>query len=365
MLKRRYEPTTSGVLTLLITVIVGVGAVLSENNLVFGVLGIALGGIIASGALSGLMMMRCTVTRAAPDFAVAGEPVRVRYTVSNRSNLVDAYAIQIDETVRTTRGERARIRAAVAHVPKRTTVSISTTITLDTRGEVRFSSTRLSSTFPFGLARKSVEINAPATMSIHPHRLALRRDAALALSERGRHSEHEGAVNGPDGEFFGLRDYVDGDSPRSIAWKPSARTGRIVVRELARAEAGRFRVVLRLSNAPDEREADRAATLAAAFVRVAGARGRVVALELPDRALRFPPVASSAGRHRAMLDALATVTPVAEPVRPLPPNHDTHADEIVVHAGAVDPSAGSSRSRHVSSHDLESLVLGALPESLS
>ncbi|MEM8834447.1 MAG: DUF58 domain-containing protein [Planctomycetota bacterium] len=365
MFKRRYEPTTSGVLTLLITVVVGVGAVLSENNLVFGVLGIALGGIIASGALSGLMMMRCTVARAAPDFGVAGQPVRVRYTVRNRSTLVDAYAIKIDETVRTARGERARIRAAIAHVPRRSEVSVSTTLTLERRGEARFTGVRISSTFPFGLARKSIEVPAHASMSVHPHAITLQRDAALAVSERGRDSEHEGAVNGPEGEFFGLRDYVDGDSPRSIAWKPSARTGRMVVRELARAEAGRLRVVLRLANAPDEREADRAATLAAAFVRAAGARGRVVGLELPDSGRRLPPVASSAGRHRAMLDALAIAERTDGPVRTMPPDHDTHADEVVVHAGAIDPSSGSARARHVSSHDLERLVAGQLPGGLA
>jgi uncharacterized protein (DUF58 family) len=50
-----------------------------------------------------------------------------------------------------------------------------------------------------------------------------------------------------EGEFFGLRSYRPGDSPRLIHWRSSARYGELMVKQFQRTETREFVIVLDLS----------------------------------------------------------------------------------------------------------------------
>ena len=59
---------------------------------------------------------------------------------------------------------------------------------------------------------------------------------------------------GRRGEFFGLREYRDGDDRRSIHWRSSARTGRLLVREYE--EEAQQRATVLVDNALPEDAGD-------------------------------------------------------------------------------------------------------------
>ncbi len=78
---------------------------------------------------------------------------------------------------------------------------------------------------------------------------------ALGHGVLGRHLMAQAQRLGP-GEFHALRDYIDGDEPRSIHWKASARSEELKVREHTAEGVRRCIVVLDRSEAAYDLDAD-------------------------------------------------------------------------------------------------------------
>ena len=104
---------------------------------------------------------------------------------------------------------------------------------------------------PFGLTRKRVEIAPAETVVVHP--------SFEGVADRVTSREWEDPpVRPPQSrpwpsgfEFYGLREYVNGDDPRRINWLATARTGgtadgtgRYLVRESEQGITDRVRLVL-------------------------------------------------------------------------------------------------------------------------
>ncbi|XOV76788.1 MAG: hypothetical protein ACFHWZ_08095 [Phycisphaerales bacterium] len=60
---RRYHMHSGGVFYIVVTVLLGIGSINSQNNLLFIVFGVALGAMLVSGVVSGAMMMGLEVDR--------------------------------------------------------------------------------------------------------------------------------------------------------------------------------------------------------------------------------------------------------------------------------------------------------------
>jgi uncharacterized protein (DUF58 family) len=113
------------------------------------------------------------------------------------------------------------------------------------------------------------------------------------------------------GEFHGLREYVDGDEPRSIHWKASARSEQLLVKEHTTEGLRRCTVVLdsQSSTYREEDGFERAVTVAASLVHSADRAGlstRFVTAGSID--LRGPEVAANT------LRLLAGIEPSIDPL---------------------------------------------------
>jgi uncharacterized protein (DUF58 family) len=97
------------------------------------------------------------------------------------------------------------------------------------RGYHRLTGYRLSTRFPFGLIRKSRDIDAPMQLLVYPALVAVPE----GLIPKG--GAHDGQRQNPrpsrSGDFAGLREWRSGDDPRDIHWRTSARRGRLFARE--------------------------------------------------------------------------------------------------------------------------------------
>ena len=90
---------------------------------------------------------------------------------------------------------------------------------------------------PFGLFYEERHTEASDTLWVLPRREDLRKaqlESRLPMPLMGDHQ-----VNRPgDGfDFFALREYVPGDTLRSVNWKASARTGKMMVNQMMRTTA--------------------------------------------------------------------------------------------------------------------------------
>ncbi|MCZ8114503.1 DUF58 domain-containing protein [Silanimonas sp.] len=286
--KRIYVlPTRQGLLVGVLVLGMLLGALNYNNNpglmLAFLLAAIVHNGVVlAHLRLSGL---RLTALHAEPVHAGESLALRLRLESGKRSR----EGVQ----VRAAAGEAVDLPASL-HVTGED-AEIELTIPTTRRGLMDLGRLRLSTTRPLGLARAWSWWRPQQRVLVYP---ALERNGPPlpgAASDGARQPRAQ--RSGEDTHH--LRDYRNGDSPRQIAWKASARLDRLMVREY---EAGVARDVMldwqSLRQLPHEQRIARLAR----WVVEAEREGRRFRLQIPGTTLG--PARGPEHRH-ACLRALA------------------------------------------------------------
>ncbi|HEX5092590.1 MAG TPA: DUF58 domain-containing protein [Burkholderiales bacterium] len=100
------------------------------------------------------------------------------------------------------------------------------------RGEVEFGATALRLDSPLGLWQVARRAGEPLAARVFPNFRALARYTLLATDHRlSQIGVLQIRRRGEGMEFHQLREYRQGDSPRSIDWKATARSARLIARE--------------------------------------------------------------------------------------------------------------------------------------
>ncbi len=351
--------------------LVGVGAVNSQNNLLFLLLGLAIGGLMVSGVVSGSALMRLHARREPVAPGVVGQPVRFGYTLTSRNRFIPGFALIVEESRGGVGGLRDATwpgvlpipRAYAPHLPRRGSASATTTIMPMRRGELQLVGVRVVTRFPFGLVEKSVTFPQQQSVLVYPRLVPLRRRSLEGLFAEHHFSGQSRRVGWRSEDFYGLRDYVPGDSPRLIAWKPTARTGEVVVREHAGGSARRVWIVLSIARrapgvppAATESAEEAAISLAASLADEALRAGLSVGLSAPGLGVLIP-IGANARQRSAILEALARLdVSRAASQSSSPPRFGRVDTVLAVHAGAIDPSAAPPGAMHLSGDDLDSIA---------
>lgn len=343
--RRRYHLRPAGVFYVGVTIILGVGAINSQNNLLFIIFGVSLGALVFSGFISGAMLMGLRLERAPLAVVPEGERTNITYTVRNTNRIVPAFAVMIEEAQasRSTPAHRRWTRAIspprafIAHLPARAQTRARAMPTALRRGTPRLEGVVASSTFPFGIFKKSLAIPQPDTLVVLPRIRPLGAEIFRVIDAHTRRGADSISRRGRGDEFYGLRDYARGDSPRLIAWKASARGDSLVTRLSAEQASAFLRVLLVLDPAAQSNDPDNpnetAITLAASIAHEAIRRSMHVGLAVPQCDIEVAPGATS--RHRAaLLEALASIN-----LDTLKPPHD---DDPRALFGAVGPNLAIS-----------------------
>jgi uncharacterized protein (DUF58 family) len=145
-----------------------------------------------------------------------------------------------------------------------------------------------------GVARSTTEVAGIEEVLVSP-RAHLVDMPLLGQGVLGRHLLALAQRLGP-GDFHSLREYVEGDEPRSIHWRASARSETLKVRQHSVEGLQRCVVLLdqHVPDSPDGEEAfERAVTIAASIVHSADRAGLTTRFVTTDGAdLRGPDVAA-------------------------------------------------------------------------
>lgn len=356
-LTRRYRPRTSSILFVGVTAFLGVGAIQSEPNLLPLVFGVAISVVLVSGLVGGTMLMGLRPKRLRVAPAQVGVTWRVRYELRSRARLLPSFALQVTEKASKRRAHWERHfsrkggagRAFIAQIGPRERVRAVGRFMPLKRGVVDLEGVEVSSGFPFGLFHKSVVLDQPARVLIRP-RVRTLRPGVLPdmLANAGRERSLRRSDRTGD-EYFALREYTPGDSPRFIAWRASARMDTLVVREHARRTTRRVRLVLLVSPGATEDDAERAIELAASFAGAIGRADATARVEIPQVGyVENDARHSSFGR---VLDALAMLDRESQAPVEFPPSADptiyVRTDEVAslppVHKALVFTSADLER----------------------
>ncbi len=302
---RRYHVHLPGFVYVVTTVVLVLGAINGQNNLLFALFGLAVGGLVVSGLLSGANLVGIAVQRMPPVHGLVGEQVTVRYRVRNRNFLMGAFAVTIEEVPPTgSRGPHrlGPVRGFAAYIPARKEVIVEARGWCLSRGGAELARVRAVSTFPFGLTRKSVAFEQRQRIRIRPRIAPLPRSVLASIDGREPRGGRPRPWRGGD-EFWALREYAPGDGVRSIAWKPTARLDRLIVRDRATGGSRRLWIEIHATNATQD-DVEHTLCAAAGLVNLAYEAGFAVGVRTEDGAVLSPLRTGRAYLWEA-LDALA------------------------------------------------------------
>lgn len=336
--RRESRLTFGGLIYIAVTLFLAIGAVNSQNNLLFWLFGVAIATLIVSGIFSGNALMKTRLQARAFREGHAGQTLKLHYSVSNRSRFFPLFAALISESPDNTKRIGAFLPASIIHVGPGESGSFVGNLVPARRGRVILHTIRLSTRFPFGLMQKSLVFEQPRIMMVLPHMLTLKPDLLRQTHSPGEQPRRRSPRSGRSDEFWGLREYVPGDARRRIAWKHSARRNDLVVVEHAQNISIRLWLWIIEAAEPHEdheTQSERAIAIAASLIEHNAARTTPIGLWYPQRDLRLEP---KPGRIHAgrTLRALATVE-LSNPASPLLPPPAGARDRII----AIQP--GSKR----------------------
>ncbi len=364
--KRRTRIITAGVVYTLVVLIVGLAAGTRPNNLLIWVFSCLLAAMIASGVVSGWMMMPVRALRIEPRRGRVGEPLLIRYEIRNASRVIPAYDLHVVERVNPKLLEPAG-EAWVMHVGPGDRVHAEGVFRPLRRGPVRLATFEVSSTFPFDLLRKVLVFDQGAEVLIHPKVHAIRPAILSRVTAGGIGGQRLSSEAGGSDDFFGVREYRPGDSVRQIAWKRLAGTGRLATIERSRSVPPRVRVLLdlraptsalKVADGEVARELEEEAiVLVASFLALADRLGYEYSLSVAGVAT--PPVSLRRGHfHREkLMSVLAAIDlDAARTTGNGLSASDERATIVVVHPDRTDTGIAPATSWHFTARQLDSLL---------
>ena len=312
--RRVQPPTREGWWFLAATALVGAAAIDAGINLYFLIFGMMVCLLAGGVGLSELGLAGLRVRRVLPPAVHAGTPYLMGIALENRKKRLPSFSIEVEDLID---GRPIEKRCYFLKLPAGRVQETAYRNTMPRRGRYRLSGFRLATKFPFGLLPRARAIADVDELYVYPA-LIPAPDALLRGLPAQPAQPAPGRSFAPSrqGEFRGLRAYRDGDDPRDIHWRSTARRGIPLVREKEDEETREATVVL--DNEPA------AATDAAAFERaISEAAG--VCVELARRgfsvglAVRGGEVRPAVGgaQTERILRALAVITPDAGPLPPV------------------------------------------------
>ena len=234
----RLRLSKTGVYTIGLTLLVGLAAINTLNNMLFIAFGALLSVILTSGLVSEQTLFRLRVERRHPPNLYAQELAPFEIKVTSRHRWIPAYALEVEEGSDT---DDPGKRCFFLKVDPGQTQAATYRRAYTSRGEVQLRGLWLRTSFPFGMFEKAQWISLPQTLVVFPAIHPASDDA-----ENPGETQHHHAREGAGEDLLSARELRDGDDPRDILWARSAAAHRPVVRVRQSELPARIDVLLTL-----------------------------------------------------------------------------------------------------------------------
>lgn len=273
-----YDVTRAGIVYILITVVIGVAAINTGNNLLYVVVASLLSAIVVSGIASALVLRNLELDVRLPEHVFAGRPMLTRLLLRNQSTWAPSFSIRVVPTKRKTlkkwRWEAYTLGWPRNRAPedqwfrlpdrrlRRITVELEKPIltksvyfpflaplqelradlelTFPGRGRYREKDFGLATRFPFAFLLKTRRVALAREVVVYPAVEAPQEFFQVLPMVTG---EFESFVRGRGYDLYRIREYLPEDSARHVDWKASAHTGALKVREFSREDERKLRIV--------------------------------------------------------------------------------------------------------------------------
>jgi len=176
------------------------------------------------------------------------------------------------------------------------------------RGLHRLSQYQLSTSFPFGFIKRALERRQDDAIMVYPAVGQVSQQLLMLCRAVERSTSNLPPQRGGDDEFYGVKEYRQGENPRWIHWKRSAHTGQYVLKEMAKVSPPRLLIVVDTQVPGEDAEqfvtVEKSIAMAASLVRTAMEMGMAIGLCVWARGWTIIP-AQRGKRH--CLDILAAL----------------------------------------------------------
>lgn len=280
---RSTRVTAEGTRFLFFTLAVAVAAINTGNNLFYLLLAMMLSIILMSGLMAEYCLRRLEFHRHLPDLVYAGEPMTATTVVANRKSRLPSFSLHLWDVM----GEQEIDRGLTMWqlMPGASQIH-SYPVIATRRGRLRFDGVRVGTSFPFGLFHKKAYYPLDGSVVVAPIIRPVESGLLQGLMLFGQDVSLPRKGHGND--LYNLRQYQSGDDSRTIHWLSTARTSKLMVREMEAEDQRRVTLMLSLF-APPTHEAlfEEAVSLTASMARDLGGRGYQVRLVVGETWSRF------------------------------------------------------------------------------
>lgn len=216
----------------------GLAAVNSQANLLFGVFGLMIGILLVSGVISRLVLKRLTIRRALPESGCVGRALTITYRITNRKRFWPSLSLAIAE-LDGAEAFTTQPQTYMLHAAPRMTALVPAIVIPKRRGLHELDRYQIATSFPFGFVKRAIIGRHRERLLIHPP--IARVDPKLLRMCRSADMTGDTMRPEPSGadEFYGVRDYQPGDNPRWIYWRRSARSGTLISKQMSRVSPPR------------------------------------------------------------------------------------------------------------------------------
>jgi uncharacterized protein (DUF58 family) len=223
-MSRRFRLTREGRVFVVVTLLVGVAAINTGNNLLYLVLSLLLGLLLLSGVLSDLSLHRLGVTLSLPRRLEAGREAHAEVSVRNRKRWLSSFSIVVSPLD----GEAPLGDALFLKIEPGERATALVAITPARRGELAVGAVEVRTQYPFALVDKRRRVRVVERALVHP-RTTVAGTPGSARDEREEVAQR--SVVGRGEEVIGLRELHPLEVADDLHFARSAALGRWVRRE--------------------------------------------------------------------------------------------------------------------------------------
>ena len=239
---RRRPPldfSMTGLVYCAMMLFLGLAAMNTQANLLFGVFGLMIGILAVSWILSRTVLRKLNVRRSLPPHAVVGVLTTFQYELTNAKRYWPSLSVNLAE-LDGVEGFVKQPQCYLLHAAPKMTASVPAEVMPRRRGLHALGRYQLSTSFPFGFVKRAVVWRKDDSLLVFPAVARVERSLLLLCRAAEETGESERPRPGGADEFFGVREYRAGDNPRWIYWRRSARGGPLVTKEMTRVAPPRL-----------------------------------------------------------------------------------------------------------------------------
>ncbi len=275
-----YEVTRAGIIYVIGTLLIGIAALNTGNNLLYIIVAAMLAAILVSGIVSALVLRDLQLDVRLPEHVFAGRPVLGRILLRNPRTRLPSFSIHVVPSKRKkavsqwlwepatfgfppkrppeqqwVRLPDRRVRRIVhdgstpgifdgsayfPYVAPETELSADLELRFQRRGRYSETGFGLATRFPFAFLTKTRRVPLTRTVLVYPPVEPTDEFLDILPMITG---EVEAFVRGRGYDLYRIREYMPEDTARHVDWKATAKSGSLKVREFSREDERKVRLV--------------------------------------------------------------------------------------------------------------------------